>query len=157
VTKQLVFFTAKCINNLLHRMFFWMVYVSVRFSDQVKCLGVLLNASLKEWWWYIETCDIAILCSKQAPRRFRSVLSFSKNTLFRAYCMLMYACHLWSKYTLTCMMRLRVSCNSACRIMHYIPRNVSVRPHKVAIVSGPLMPCLETIRITFYNRVRYPD
>ena len=55
-----------------------------------------------------------------------------KNTLFRAYCMPMYACQLWSKYTQTIMKRLRAAYNNAYRIMHYIPRNVSVRPHQVS-------------------------
>ena len=55
-----------------------------------------------------------------------------KNTLFRAYCMPMYACQLWSKYTQTSMKRLRTAYNNAYRIMHYIHRNVSVRPHQVS-------------------------
>ena len=57
--------------------------------------------------------------------------SCSKKHLFRAYCMPMYACHLWSKYTQTSMKRLRAAYNNAYRIMHYVPRNVSVRPHQV--------------------------
>jgi len=55
-----------------------------------------------------------------------------KNTLFRVYCMPMYACQLWSKYKQTSMKRLRAAYNNAYRIMHYIPRNVSVRPHQVS-------------------------
>jgi len=56
-----------------------------------------------------------------------------KNTLFRAYCMPMYACQLWSKYTQTSMKRLRAAYSNAYRIMYYIPRNVSVRPHQVSL------------------------
>jgi len=55
-----------------------------------------------------------------------------KNTLFRAYCMPMYACQLWSKYTQTSMKCLRAAYNNAYRIMHCIPRNVTVRPHQVS-------------------------
>jgi len=55
-----------------------------------------------------------------------------KNTLLRAYCMPLYACQLWSKFTQTSMKRLRVAYNNAYRIMHYISRNVSVRPHQVS-------------------------
>jgi len=55
-----------------------------------------------------------------------------KNTLFRAYCMPMYACQLWSKYTQTSMKRLRAAYNNAYRIMYYIPRYISVRPHQVS-------------------------
>jgi len=55
-----------------------------------------------------------------------------KNTLFRAYCMPMYTCQLWSKYTQTSMKRLRAAYKNAYRIIHHIPRNVSVRPHQVS-------------------------
>ena len=82
--------------------------------------------------WYPDTTEITILCSKQTQRHFWSVLTCSKNTLFRAYCMPMYACQLWSKYTQTSMKRLRAAYNNAYRIMHYIPRNASVRPHQVS-------------------------
>jgi len=54
-----------------------------------------------------------------------------KNNLFRAYCMPMYACQLYSKYTQASMKRLRAADNNAYPIMHYTPRNVSVRPHQV--------------------------
>ena len=55
-----------------------------------------------------------------------------KNPLFRAYCMPMYACQLWSKYTKISMKHLRAAYNNAYRFMYYIPRNVSVRPHQVS-------------------------
>ena len=41
------------------------------------------------------------------------------------------ACKLCSKCTQTSMKRLRAAYNNAYRIMHYIPRNVSVHPHQV--------------------------
>jgi len=44
----------------------------------------------------------------------------------------MCACQLWSKYTQISMKRLRAAYNNAYRIMHYIPRNVSVRPHQIS-------------------------
>jgi len=59
-----------------------------------------------------------------------------KNTLFRAYCMPMYACQLRSKYTQTSMKRLRAVYNNAYRMMHYVPRNVSARPHQVSHCAG---------------------
>jgi len=44
-----VFFALKSINNLLHQMFFLNgVYCTCTIFDQVKYLGVLLNASLKD-------------------------------------------------------------------------------------------------------------
>ena len=42
------------------------------------------------------------------------------------------ACQLWNKYTQTSMKRFRAAYNNAYRIMHYIPRNVSVRPYQVS-------------------------
>jgi len=42
-----------------------------------------------------------------------------------------YARQLWSKYTQTSMKRLCAAYNNAYRIMHHVPRNVSVRPHQV--------------------------
>ena len=99
---------------------------------------------------YSETSEITMLCSKQTQRNFWSVPPAVKNTLFCAYSMPMYACQLWSKYTQTSMKRLRAAYNNAYRVMHYIPRNVIVRPHLVkSIVSGPLMPCWETTCIDF--------
>ena len=62
---------------------------------------------------------------------FRSVIC-SKKTLFRAYCMPLYACQLWIKYTKTSMKRLRAAYNNAYQIMHCILRDVSVRPHQVS-------------------------
>ena len=67
-----------------------------------------------------------LLCSKQTQRHFWSVLSCSKKHLIRAYCKPMYACQLLSKYTQTNMKSLRAAYNNAYRIMHHIPRNVSV-------------------------------
>ena len=55
-----------------------------------------------------------------------------KNALLLAYCMPMYACQLWSKYTQTSMKRLRIAYHNAYRVMHYIPRNARVRPHQVS-------------------------
>jgi len=55
-----------------------------------------------------------------------------KDTLFRAYCMPMYACQLWSKCTQTSMKRLHAAYDNFHRILHHISRNVSVRPHQVS-------------------------
>jgi len=104
----------------------------VQFFDQVKYLGVWINASLKD------DDDIhrqlkSLCCAANKLRgTFDQCYPAVKNTLFRAYCMPMYACQLWSKYTQTSMKRVRAAYNNAYRIMHYIPRNVSVRPHQAS-------------------------
>jgi len=90
---------------------------------------------IEGWRWHSETSEITILCSKQTRRHFWSVPSYSKkNTLCRACCMPMYACQLWSRCTQTSMKRLHAAYNknNVYRMMHYIPRNVSVRPHQVS-------------------------
>ena len=98
------------------------------------------------WWWHSKTSEITILCSKQTQRHFWSVLSCSKKILFRAYCMPMYACQLWSKHPQTSMNYLCAAYNNAYRIMHYIPRNVSVRPHHVSH-------CVRTFDATLRNNL----
>jgi len=108
----------------------FLIGVGVQFFDQVKYLGVWINASLKD------DDDIqrqvkSLYCAANRGN-FDQCSPALKNTLFRAYCMPMYACQLWSKYTQTGMKRLRVAYSNAYRIMHYIPRNVSVRPHQAS-------------------------
>ena len=128
-TKQLVLFLPpkiwttcpiKCFSEWCPVTIFWP-------SELPWCV---VKCFTEGWWWYSETNEITILCSKQAQKHIRSVLSCSKNTLFHAYCIPMYACQLWSKYTQTSMKRLRVAYNNVYRIMQYIPRNVSVRQHQ---------------------------
>ena len=80
-----------------------------------------------------------------------SALFAVKNTLFRPYCMPMYACQLWIKYTQTNMKRLRAAYNNAYRIMHYItyPDMLLFAHTRLSIVSEPLMSCWETTCIDF--------
>ena len=88
---------------------------------------------IEGWWCCSETSEIIILCSKQTQRHFWSLLSCSKKHSISCllHAMPMYACQLWSKYTQTSMKRLRASYNNAYRMIHHIPRNVSVRRHQV--------------------------
>ena len=97
----------------------------------MKYLGVWINASLKDDA-YIQRQVKSLYCAANKLRgTFDQCSTAVKNALFRAYCMPMYACQLWNKYTQTSMKRLRAAYNNAYRIMHYIPRNVSFRPHQV--------------------------
>ena len=95
----------------------------------MKYIGVLLNASLKDDDIQRQVKSIYCAANKLGGT-FDQCSPAVKNTLFRAYCMHMYACQLWSEYTQT--KRLRAAHNNAFRIMHYMPRNVSVRPHQVS-------------------------
>jgi len=107
--------------------------VRVQFFDQVKYLGVWINASLKDDDDDIQRQVKSLYCAANKLRgTFDQCSPAVKNTLFHAYCMPIYARQLWSKYTQTSMKRLRAAYNNAYRIMHIIPRNVSVRPHQVS-------------------------
>jgi len=112
-----------------------------RFSDWCTCtifrssevyLGVWIHASLKD------DDDIqrqvqSLYCTANNLRgTFDQCSTAVKNTLFRAYCMPMYAGQLLSKYTETSMKRLCAAYKNAYQIMHYISRNFSVRPHQVS-------------------------
>jgi len=124
--------------------------------DQVKYLGVWINASLKD------DDDIqrqvkSLYCAENKLRGTLDQCSPAvKNTVFRAYCMPMYARQLWSKYTKTSMKRLRAAYNNAYRIMHYIayPEMLVFAHTRLAILSRPLMPCWKTICIDFVYDAR---
>jgi len=106
--------------------------VRVQFLDRVKYLGVWINASLKDDDDIQRHVKLLYCAANKLRGTFDQWSPAVKNTLFRAYCMQMYACQLWSKYTQTSMKRLRAAYNNAYRIMHYITRNVSVRPPQVS-------------------------
>jgi len=90
--------------------------VRVQFLNQVKYLGVWINALLKD------DDDIqrqvkSLYCAANKLRgTFDQCNPAVKHTLFRAYCMPMYACQLWSKHTQTSMKRLRAAYNKACAV-----------------------------------------
>ena len=104
----------------------------VQFFDQVKYVGVWINASMKDDDDILGQVKSLYCAANKLRGTFDQCSPAVKNTLFHAYCMSMYACQLWIKYTQTSMKRLRATYNNAYRIMHYIPRNVSVRPHQVS-------------------------
>ena len=106
--------------------------VRAQFFDQVKYLGVWINSSLKDDDDIQKQVKSLYCAANKLRGTFDQCSPAVKNTQFHAYCMPMYACQLWSKYTQTSMKRLRAAYNNAYRIMHYIPRNVSVRPHQVS-------------------------
>jgi len=117
--------------------------VRVQFFDQVKYLVVWINASLKD------DDDIrrqvkSLYCAANKLRgTFDQCSPAVKSTLFRAYCMPMYACQLWSKYTQTSMKRLRAAyrLTMPTELCITYPEMLVFAHTRLAIVSGPLMPC----------------
>ena len=81
----------------------------------MKYLGVWITASLKDDDDIQRQVKSLYCAANKLTGTFDQCSPAVKNTLYRAYFMPMYACQLWSN-------------NNAYRIMHYIPRNVSVRP-----------------------------
>jgi len=109
-----------------------MVYVYNFLTTGNILVGVWINASLKDDDG-IQRLVKSLYCAANKLRgTFDQCSPAVKNTLFGAYCMPMYACQLWSKYTQNSMKHLCAAYNNAYRIMHYIPRNVSVRPHQIS-------------------------
>jgi len=106
--------------------------VRVQFFDQMKYLGMWIKASLKDDDGIQKQVKSLYCTANKLRGTFDQCSPAVKNTLFRAYYMPIYACHLWSKYTQTNMKRLRAAYNNAYRIMHYIPRNVSAHLHQVS-------------------------
>jgi len=97
----------------------------MKFAQQVKYLGLLLYASVKD--------DSAtqrkmksLQCSKQAQRHFFLSTSQprSKNTVFHTYCMPV-------NYTQSSIKCLCIAYNNGYQIFYYISRDVHVRPHQV--------------------------
>ena len=91
--------------------------VHVQLCNQVKYVGALLNASLKDYD-DIQRQVKSLYCAANKLRGPFDQCSPAVKTLFRAYCTPMYACQLWSKHTQTSMKRLRAAYNNAYRITY---------------------------------------
>ena len=130
-----------------------MVYTCIN-CDQMKHLGVWINASLKDDHDLQRQVKLLYCAANKLRRIFISALLQQKNSLFPALCMPMYACQLWSKYTKTSVKRLRAAYRNAYRIMHYIPRNVSVRPHQVSRCVRTFDALLRNTLYRFFNAMR---
>ena len=105
---------------------------------------------IEGWWWYSETSEITILCSKQTQRHFWSVHSCSKTLYFvpiACKCMLANCGAntrrpVWSAYVLHITMPIELCIT--------YPEMLVFTHTRLAIVLEPLMPCWETTCIDFY-------
>jgi len=115
--------------------------VRVQFLDQVKYLGVWINVSLKD------DDDIqrqvkSLYCAANKLRgTFDQCSTAVKNTLFRAYCMPMYACQLWSKYTRPVWSAYVLHITMPIELCITYPEMWVFAHTRLAIVSEPLMLC----------------
>ena len=100
--------------------------------DQVKFLDLWINALLKDDDDIQRQVKSLYCVANKLRGTFDQCSPAVRNTLLRAYSMPVYACQLRSKYTQTSMKRVRAAYNDVYRIIHYIPGNISVRPHQVS-------------------------
>jgi len=86
--------------------------VHVQFFDQVKYLGVWINASLKDDDLQRQV-KLLYCATNKLTGIFDQCSPAVKNTLYHSYYMSVIACQLWSKYTQTNMKRLCAAYNNA--------------------------------------------
>ena len=97
----------------------------IKFVNLVKYLGVLITNDL------FDNLDINrylryLYCIGNTLRsKFHNCSSQVKNVLFRSCCMSRYSVHLWCKFKLSSLNRVRIAYNNSFRILHNIPRQES--------------------------------
>ena len=103
----------------------------IKFVNLVKYLGVLITNDL------FDDLDINrhlryLYCVGNTLRsKFHNCSSQVKNALFRSYCMSMYSVHLWCKFKISCLNRVRIAYNNSFRILHNIRRQESARTRQI--------------------------
>jgi len=101
VAKQLVFFFAPKKYEQPAPSNVFLNGARVQFLNQVKYLGVRINASLKDDDDIQRQVKSLYFAANKLRGTFDQCTPAVKNTLFCAYCMPMYVCQLWNKYTQT--------------------------------------------------------
>ena len=129
-----VLFCSKSINNPIKCFSKWCTCTSFRPSEISWCVDKCI---IEGWWRHSETSEITILCSKQTQRHFWSVLSCCKKHFIS--CLLHANCGgntrrlVWSAYVLHITMPIELCIT--------YPEMLVFAHTRLAIVSGPLMPC----------------
>lgn len=97
----------------------------VKIVRQFKYLGHILTEDLNDDVdMERERRNLSIRCNMLA-RRFSSCSTDVKTTLFKAYCLCLYTCQLWTKYKRKTYHTIRVQYNDAFRILMKKPRYCS--------------------------------
>ena len=103
----------------------------IKLVNSVKYLGVLITKDL------FDDLDINrhlryLYCVGNTLRsKFYNCSNQVKNVLFRSYCMSMYSVHLWCKFKISSLNRVRIAYNNSFRILHNIPRQESARTRQI--------------------------
>ena len=98
----------------------------IKFSDKVRYLEILINQYLLDDDDIKRQVRMLYSAANKLRSRFAKYSSTIKNTLFRSCYTPLYGGHLRHNYTQYTFNRIRVGCSHANRILHNIPRFVSV-------------------------------
>ena len=126
--------TFNCSTSFINVNFEPNVYLNSKniiFVKKVKYLGVLLENNLKDGIDINRQVRSFYYTANKLKARFSKCSTFVKNVLFRSFCYGMNACQLWSLYYQYSLKRVRITYNNTYRILHGIPRWVSVREAQV--------------------------
>ena len=103
----------------------------IKFVNSVKYLDVLITNDL------FDDLDINrylhyLNCVGNTLRsKFHNCSSQVKNVLFRSYRMSMYSVHLWCKFKISSLNRVRIAYNNSFRILHNIPRQECAKTRQI--------------------------
>lgn len=98
---------------------------TIQMVKQFKYLGHLLTESMKDDNDIERERRALAVRGNMLARRFANCNPDVKNTLFKAYCLGMYTCQLWSNYTRKSLNIIRVQYNNAFRALMRLPRYCS--------------------------------
>ena len=101
------------------------------YVDSVKYLGVIISNNLSDERDISRQIRSLYVTGYSILKKFTLCSRPIKNLLFRTFCYSLYCSQLWQNFTKSTMSRLRAAYNNAYRIMHNIPRFVSVRQYQV--------------------------
>ena len=103
----------------------------IKFVNSVKYLGVLITNDL------FDDLDINrhlcyFYCVGNTLRsKFHNCSTQVKNVHFRSYCTSMYSVHLWCKFKISSLNRVRIAYNNSFRILYNTPRQESARIRQI--------------------------
>ena len=100
---------------------------NIQFKKETKYLGVCLNDHLTDDDDINRQTRFLYGISNKLASCFKKCSAKVKNILFQSHCMSFYACQLWCKFRMSSLNRIRVAFNDAYRLIHQIPRWISVR------------------------------
>ena len=102
----------------------------IQFVNSVKHLGVLITNDLFDELDINRQLRYLYCVGNTLRSKFHNCSSQVKNALFCSYCMSMYSVHLWCKFKISSLNRVRIAYNNV-RILHNIPGQESTRTRQI--------------------------